>query len=256
MSKQTATMNIVKVFILNTNSHYQYKVVSIDKKKYFKKELIKVNDDDIRLLQNEYNKYNDLKEFPFIPKILEFNKEKNYILYEYIDGISMLGKNFYEKENIYKFLIDLCTILEFVHSKNIIHCDIKFSNILISKEGKMYLIDWGISSYIGEIVDFGTIKYCPLEQIHKEKANVSFDIYAFGIMMYQLFTGEDPFYAMKKEKIIEKKKNLKLSIVNHALGAPKVLDEILKKTLSSDENEKYKSMHELKEDLKKISTCF
>ncbi len=232
--------------------NFYCEVISSNNKKYLKKQLATINEATLKILQNEYEKVNLLKEYPFVPKIVEYNKEQHYILYEYIEGELLQDKTFYDRKTTRNFLIQLCTILEYTHAKNIIHCDLKPNNIMISKEGMVYVLDWGSSAFIGEQIEYGTIKYCSLSQIYEKKADVSYDIYAFGIIMYQLFTGENLFYGLTKNEIIIEKESLKLSITEHVIGAPFLLDSILGKTLVEDKNLNYKNVKELKQDLERI----
>ena len=178
--------------------NFSYEIIEIEEKKYFKKKVLILNEENLFLLENEFNKLTLLKEYDFFPKIINFNKEEKFILYEYIDGINLKDKTFFSKENIIKFLINLCNMLEVLHKHNIIHCDLKPNNIMIDKSGKMFLIDFGVSSFVGEKINYATLRFCPIEQINEKIADVYYDIYAFGIIMFQLFTGK---------KYLKKRKN-------------------------------------------------
>ncbi len=224
--------------------HFDYEIIEIQNKKYFKKKVLIVNEENLFLLENEFNKLNLLKEYDFFPRIIDFNKDEKFILYEYIDGINLKDKTFFSKENVIKFLINLCNMLEVLHNHNIVHCDLKPNNIMIDKYGKMFLIDFGISSFIGEKINYATLRFCPIEQISEKIADVYYDIYAFGIIMYQLFTGKKIFEKEKKQKILSEKKNLYLSLKN-ILGAPILIEKIINNCIHNQ----YKNISALKEDL-------
>lgn len=228
--------------------NFRYEIIELNNQKYFKKIVNVLNEDNILLLENEFNKLEMLKEYNFFPKVIEYNKNENYLLFEYIEGISLKNKTFFSKENTMKFLINLCNILEVLHNKNIIHCDLKPNNIMIDKYGKMYLIDFGVSKMLNEEVNYASILFCSLEQIKEKKACVYFDIYSLGMIMYQLFGGKDFFENKSKKEIILVKENLILSVKDNVIGLPVIIDEVINKCI----NNKYKNIEELRIDLLKI----
>jgi serine/threonine protein kinase len=111
--------------------------------------------------------------------------------------------------------IEAAKALEFVHSQGIIHRDIKPDNIHISHSGVVKLIDFGIAktddmslTKVGYTV--GTVYYMPPEQVTGQGVTHLVDIYAFGILLFELFTGKRPldgegpqqiFYKILKEPI-------------------------------------------------------
>lgn len=64
-------------------NNFRYELIEKDSKKYFKKIINLVNEDNVKLLENEFNKLNSLKEYDFFPKVIEYNKDEKYLLFEY-----------------------------------------------------------------------------------------------------------------------------------------------------------------------------
>ena len=97
----------------------------------------------------------------------------------------------------------LLSALSQIEEANLVHRDIKPSNIIVSVDGRIVLIDFGIARHLGEhsitqsYALFGpmTIGYCAPEQIRNEKRQISIrtDLFAFGIVLYEMTTGKNPF---------------------------------------------------------------
>ena len=105
---------------------------------------------------------------------------------------------------------NICQAVSFIHSHNIIHRDLKPTNILIGNYGQVFIIDWGVAQTIPyeEIVTnteyksasltqpgkvLGTLSHMAPERIMGEKANFLTDIYALGVILYEILTYQSPF---------------------------------------------------------------
>jgi serine/threonine protein kinase len=160
-------------------------------------------------------------------KTLEFIYTENeyFLVQEYLTGIdlkSFLKSNAKFKNKI-SFLIH-CIIrvldaLQFIHSKNIFHCDIKPSNILVNEnktnvqnvdKPEVTLIDFGQakipgSDFVNRVKPFSLI-YSPPEQVlhFHDLIDTSSDLYALGITLYELITFKNPFGSSHPEMIMHK----------------------------------------------------
>jgi len=141
-----------------------------------------------------------------IPNIVDvFYKENTvYIIEDYIEGISLdkliiENGNFSQKE-IIKWGIELCDILSYLHNKKpypIIFRDLKPSNIIVTNDNKLVLIDFGISKYKSSLksdyLSSGTKKYAPNEQFSNEKiTDEKTDIFALGMILSECILGYVP----------------------------------------------------------------
>ena len=93
--------------------------------------------------------------------------------------------------------VQVCSAIEMAHSHNIVHRDIKPQNIIISKDGKVKVTDFGIakatsSNTISTNV-MGSVHYTSPEQARGGFSDAKSDIYSLGITMYEMITGELPF---------------------------------------------------------------
>lgn len=97
--------------------------------------------------------------------------------------------------------------LEHIHTRKVIHRDIKPENIHLDRMGKVRLMDFGIASPAGTPAagdtTSGTPFYMAPEQVLGVEVTIQADIYAFGIVLYELFTGKKPFEAATVEGIFE-----------------------------------------------------
>ncbi len=92
----------------------------------------------------------------------------------------------------------LCAALGFAHRNNVVHCDVKPGNIMVDSGGNLYLTDFGIARHaestrttFGGAV--GTVYYMAPEQFLEEQVAASTDVYALGVLLFEMLTGEKPF---------------------------------------------------------------
>jgi len=143
------------------------------------------------------------------------SKGNLYIIMDYAKGgeLTNVVKENGLDENMCKFYFkQIYSAIQFMHSKNIVHRDIKLNNILFLDEDKknIVLIDFGISGCSNgnnsDVIKAGTINYMPPEMCDKNKFDTSdkIDIWALGIILYILFTGNFPFDGKNNTQIMEK----------------------------------------------------
>lgn len=142
---------------------------------------------------------------PNVIKIIEQGQSRGYyyLAMEYIDGtdlhelLAQRGK--LDKEQAISIVYQLADALEYMHRHSIIHRDIKPKNILMEKNEKPKISDFGIAVLKQESKEHshslraGTITYMSPEQIKGQSLNEKTDVYSLGITAYEMLTGEVPF---------------------------------------------------------------
>lgn len=154
---------------------------------------------------------------PNLPRILsvEQNGEKCCVIEEYINGITVaenLQNGLYTEKGVRTVVKEVCSALDALHSRNIIHRDIKPENIMIDSQGDVKLIDFDASriykSYKSEDTSFiGTAGFAAPEQFGINQTDPRSDIFALGILMNVMLTGDHPskkLYKGRLTSIIEK----------------------------------------------------
>lgn len=215
---------------------------------YFVKALNKDDKDLKEMMQQEVHMNKTLVNCSFIPKIIEYDLKENYtIVYEYIDGLDLSNCSFSYEEKIRVFY-DLVLKIEQIHKHGIVHCDLKMSNLIIDSEKCIYVVDFANARHVGDEVIFGTKRYCSLEQLDKKPVSFSFDLYALGVICYELLSGKKAFEGLSGEDLyIAKKRNPLL-----LFEVPSLVNEIVERATTCYPEKKYLKIEDMKKDLEKL----
>ncbi|HQD29622.1 serine/threonine-protein kinase [Acetivibrio saccincola] len=190
---------------------------------------------------------------PALPRIFDIieNDEYFYIIMDYIDGYNLneelnrCGK--FPEDTVIDWAIQICDVLIYLHSfkpNPIIYRDMKPSNIMLTKDGKIKLIDFGIAreyklSAITDTVYIGTRGYAAPEQYGSGQTNERTDIYSLGVTLYHFLTGigpNDPPYQIKPIRCFDQ-------------SFSKELERVIDKCTRQNPHERYQSANELLEAL-------
>lgn len=187
----------------------------------------------------------------------------NYIVMELVEGITL--KKYIEKkvrltvkESI-SIAIHVCLGIEAAHNNNIIHRDIKPQNIIISRDGKVKVTDFGIakaatSNTITSNV-MGSVHYTAPEQARGGYSDEKSDIYSMGITMFEMLTGRVPFNGETTVEIaIKHIQDPMPSPSEFVPGLPISIEQIIMKCTQKSPNRRYQNMGQLIDDLKRALT--
>ena len=199
---------------------------------------------------------------PNIVNVYDVGEEKGiyYIVMELVDGITLknyIGKKGYlgYKEAV-TIALQVSMGLEAAHRNHIIHRDIKPQNIIISREGKVKVTDFGIakaatSDTITSNV-MGSVHYTSPEQARGGFSDEKSDVYSLGVTLYEMLTGEVPFDGESTVAIA-------IRHIQEPMPSPKKLnkdipysvEQIVLKCCEKSPDRRYQNMQELASDLKK-----
>ena len=173
----------------------------------------------VREFSGDISVYDTLKNIshPNLPKIYSAEQSggRCKVVEEYIDGITVadvLESGLYTPQGACEVAKGVCTALDVLHSLNIIHRDIKPENVMVDSQGTVKLIDFDAArvfkSYQPQDTAFiGTAGFAAPEQYGIKQTDPRSDIFALGILMNVMLTGEHPskqLYKGKLSKVIEK----------------------------------------------------
>lgn len=181
-----------------------------------------------------------------------------YMVMEYVEGVTLkdyiLKKGKLSNEEAVEIARASADGLSDAHKAGVIHRDIKPQNIVVSQDGRVKIIDFGIAlpstgSRDAEDV-LGSVHYISPEQAMDGSADRRSDVYSLGATMYEMVTGVPPFEGTDTEAVLDAHRT-------NALIPPKVhnrkiwqaLSDIIVKCLRKDPEERYQTMNDLKADL-------
>ena len=183
-----------------------------------------------------------------------------FIVMEFIDGETLRERknNISFKQSV-DIAIQIAEALAAAHEKGIVHRDIKPENVMLRKDGLVQIMDFGLAKMQGvtrltrEGNTVGTIGYMSPEQVQGFNVDHRTDIFSFGVLLYELISGQSPFKGMHETAIIYEIVNVDpepVSIVKPELPAD--LDAILLECLAKEPDERYQSAKEIVKDLRKL----
>ncbi len=198
-------------------------------------------------------------EHPHIVPIYDYSEHNGspYLVMKYIEGATLkqlMLKTNLTLQDIARLMRTLADALDYAHRQGVLHRDLKPSNILIDREGRPYLTDFGLArmaqvgeSTISHDMMLGTPFYVSPEQAQGQRDLTSLtDIYSFGVILYELITGVVPFagdsaYAIVHAHIYAAPEPP--SEKNPAL--PRALDAVLLKALAKRPEDRYPTATDL-----------
>lgn len=185
-----------------------------------------------------------------------------FIVMEYIEGVELKEKLHFkplQTDEAINIATKIATGLEAAHRKGIVHRDIKSSNIMITLANEVKIMDFGLAK-IGDgsnvtktRATVGTANYMSPEQARGEEINHRTDIWAFGVILYEMLTGNLPFKGDYEQAVIYSILNEEpKSITNLRENIPPQLTHIIEKLLRKNSEYRYQSMKDLIEELREV----
>ncbi|NIM78837.1 MAG: protein kinase [Candidatus Aminicenantes bacterium] len=211
---------------------------------------------------------------PNICTIYEIYEEgdRDYIVMQYIDGVTLdqiIGMQKLSVDKILDICIQVCDGIIEAHSHDIIHRDIKPGNIMVDKKGIVRILDFGLAKFSddsfvrdGDRVDsdltekgfvMGTVAYISPEQARGKLLDWQTDIFSFGVVLYEMIEGKNPF---REDEQIETLYNVLNKDIEFTRDIPEELKQIAGKALERDKAKRYPDFFHLKQDLEAFRTLY
>ena len=188
------------------------------------------------------------------------------IIMEYVDGqtiserIAAYGAALPLSETFYVFE-KVCEAINYIHTHGVIHRDIKSNNIKISSQGHVKLLDFGIAkgqtsqqlTEVGSVI--GTLQYLAPELIRGGTADARGDIWALGVLLYEMVTGRVPFAAHTIGDLCDRIDRVDYAPPTQANpGVPREVAAVIARCLRKKPEERYRSAGDLLADARKLAT--
>ena len=212
---------------------------------------------------------------PFICHIHEVGEVegKSFIAMEYVQGMTLqdkLARGPLPIREAVGIAAEIAEALEAAHKQSLVHRDLKPSNIMLTPEGHVKVMDFGLAKRVtpvesqdGEEITtkltkddsiLGTVPYMSPEQLRGQEVDARSDIFSFGVVLYEMLAGVHPF---RKRGQIETA-NAILSetappLSRYTEGIPVLLQHTVKKMLAKEPDRRYQLIHEVKTDLVELA---
>jgi serine/threonine-protein kinase len=200
-------------------------------------------------------------------------KVQGFMLMEFIDGQDL--REVIDNEDLslsqrVELCEQICAGLNYIHRHRlkdgryhtIVHRDIKPENIIITKNGRVKIVDFGLSveekafSFLRSKSRGGTPRYMSPEQIRGQRVDERSDIYSLGVCMYELFTGKFPYEGKDRKEVMKMHISRKVNPEEPKIVNPKIppsLNRIIMTAMEKDPRKRFQSVAELQLALKRVS---
>ena len=194
-----------------------------------------------------------------------FTNSTKYIIMEYVEGITLKKHIDHrgalpEREVLY-YATQILSALDYIHSKDIVHCDIKPQNIILLQNGSIKVADFGIARLDAMLdnskersdVALGTVYYVSPEQAQGKSPKAESDLYSLGVMLYEAMTNRLPFYhenATEVAKMQINKEPVPPSAYRHDISVG--LEQIILRAMEKNPKKRYATAQEMLTDIRAL----
>lgn len=204
-------------------------------------------------------------EHPAIVPIYDFgwHGKQPYIVMRYMSEGSLddrLAKGEIKLTEMAHILKRVADALDAAHARNIIHRDVKPSNILFDSVGEAFLSDFGIAKSKPITDDegewlVGTPAYMSPEQVKGEAVDGRSDVYAMGVVLYRLLTGQHPFSSDSTTALINAHVDLPIPDVRQVkANIPAAWQEVVAKAMAKDPHDRYPTAGDFARDVNEVTS--
>jgi tetratricopeptide (TPR) repeat protein/predicted Ser/Thr protein kinase len=200
---------------------------------------------------------------PNITTIYEVDEAEGrcFIAMEYIEGRSireLVKAGALSLDEVMEIALQIARGMNAAHNKDVVHRDIKSDNIMVSEDGIVKIMDFGLAKLKGatrvtrEGTTVGTLQYMSPEQVGGKSIDRRSDLFSLGVVLYEMITGRLPFKGDDEAAVISSILNVTPEpIARYKADVPDGLQRIVDKALAKDRDQRYQHADELVADLKR-----
>jgi len=191
-----------------------------------------------------------------------------FFVMQYVDGKTLkkyIGGRPLPLDQALEFSLEIADALAEAHRRNVLHRDIKSSNIMLNERNQLKILDFGLAKLIKPSSEdpahhtveltqvgtpFGTASYMSPEQARGERADARSDIFSFGVVMYEMISGRLPFKGKSSVDVMHAVMHSEPAPLGE--GVPPRLQQIVSRAMAKNADARYQSVEVLLEDLRAV----
>jgi serine/threonine-protein kinase len=220
------------------------------------------DDEFLRRFQKEAHAVANLSH-PNIVTVHDIGQDgrRYYIVMEYVEGWTLkqaIGRQGeivgvpLALDRTLDLSVQICGGIGYAHRSSLVHCDVKSQNVLVTRDGRVKVTDFGIARAMSETslyqsgVVWGTPQYFSPEQAAGEPPSPASDVYSIGVIIFEMLTGRLPFEADSQTALALKHMRAtppRVSEINPAV--PEQMEQIVSKVLSKEPSGRYRTADQL-----------
>ncbi|MGA7343213.1 MAG: serine/threonine-protein kinase [Terracidiphilus sp.] len=195
----------------------------------------------------------------------EVERSRVYMVMEWCEGVPLrqiMNAGMFAQERAIRVTSAVLGALQYLHDNGVVHRALTPESIMVDEHDKIKLIDFGMASdatsrrltYTNLADELGTADYIAPEQVSGKRGDSRCDIYAMGVILYEMLTGKLPFTGSSPAEVM--KARLQNSPIPPSIALPSIsphLQEVLYRALEKDPKKRYARAHEFAHDLQHLS---
>ena len=209
-----------------------------------------------------------------IHEVIETGDNRHCIVMEHVEGMTLRDRIADGPMNLNEALdvaIQVASALSSAHAAGIVHRDIKLENIMLRRDGYVKILDFGLAKLTEREISLdpeantqmlikttpgvvmGTVYYMSPEQARGLPVDARTDVWSLGVVLYELVTGQKPFAGQTQtDVIISIAEREPAPLSKHVTEVPARLEQVVKKALAKDREQRYQTADDLLTDLKGV----
>ncbi len=187
------------------------------------------------------------------------------MIMEYVEGTTLaerLERGPFSTDDALNYTGQVLSALSYAHAKHVIHRDIKPGNMMLTPQGVVKLMDFGLARSADEVgltmtgMTLGSLDYASPEQVQSQPTDERSDLYSVGVSLYQMVTGQRMFSVTSSFSIMEAQiKQIPRPPIDVLPTVPQALNDVIMRAVSKDPAQRFQTADAFRETLSQLSTA-